>query len=95
VDGQWEVELKNPLRTDYPAGTKVRQHKTAGTCMWIGELVAPTEWTQTKGRRSGVSMVRGDSGKKFWPGTRFVKIFILNQSDSDILFDDIIFRRLE
>jgi hypothetical protein len=95
VDGQWEVELKNPLRTDYPAGTKVRQHKTAGTCMWIADPVASTEWTQTKGRRSGVSMVRGDSGKKFWPGTRFVKIFILNQSDSDILFDDIIFRRLE
>ena len=94
VGGQWEVELKNPLRTDYPAGTKVRQHKTAGTCMWIGELVAPTEWTQTKGRRSGLSMFR-DNSKKFWPGTRFVKIFILNQSDSDILFDDIVFRRLE
>ena len=94
VGGQWEVELKNPLRTDYPAGTKVRQHKTAGTCMWIGELVAPTEWTQTNGRRSGLSMFR-DNSKKFWPGTRFVKIFIMNQSDSDILFDDIVFRRLE
>jgi len=94
VDGQWEVELVKALAADFPAGTKVRQHRGQGNCYWFGVGISNT-WKQIKAEVSGVSATREPG--KFWPGTKFVKVAIYNATSADdpVLVDDVVFSRLE
>jgi hypothetical protein len=97
VGGQWEVELAKPLTADFVAGTKVRQHRAQGACLWVDTQQVGSSWKELKGRISGVSEgVR--QPEKFWPGTKFVKvaIFIETPGFKDaVLVDEVVFSQVE
>lgn len=99
VDGQWEVELANPMGADYPAGTTVRQQKTSGAFRWVIIKGVGAKWIELRAEISGVSTAGPEQGK-FWPGTRFVKVAILNLNNEKfqspkVLVDDVTFRRAD
>ncbi|MFM8830718.1 MAG: hypothetical protein ACKOHM_06900 [Spartobacteria bacterium] len=100
IGGQWEVELANPMGADYPAGTKVREQKASGAYGWIvGKSGIGSQWVELKGKISGVSTAGLEPGK-FWPGTRFVKVAILNlnrekDESPNVLVDDVVLRLAE
>jgi hypothetical protein len=97
VGGQWEVELAKPLPADFVAGTKVRQHRSQGACLWVDVQQVGTSWKELKGRISGVSEGPRQSGK-FWPGTKFVKVAILNETanfNDPVLVDEVVFTQAE
>lgn len=43
-DGSVEVALKQPLAKDYPAGTKVRQHRSGNAFVYVGISDKSDEW---------------------------------------------------
>jgi hypothetical protein len=97
VGGQWEVELAKPLPADFVAGTKVRQHRSQGACLWVDVQQVGTSWKELKGRLSGVSEGPRQPGK-FWPGTKFVKVAILNETanfNDPVLVDEVVFTQAE
>ena len=95
IGGQWEVELAKPLKEGYSAGTKVRQHKLSNASLWISIKGVGKDWVRISGDISGVSAVGQEKGK-FWPGTSFVRVTVLNLNDDkntspQILVDDLTF----
>lgn len=98
--GQWEVELAKPMGANYPAGTKVREQRGLGAYRWIlAKGGIGSQWVELKGEMSGVSTAGQEPGK-FWPGTRFVKVAILNlnrekDESPKILVDDVVLRQAE
>jgi hypothetical protein len=97
VGGQWEVELAKPMGADYPAGTKVREQRALGAYRWLlAKGGIASKWVELKGKMSGVSTTGQEPGK-FWPGTRFVKVAILNLNNEKdespkVLVDDVVLR---
>jgi hypothetical protein len=97
VGGQWEVELAQPLLADFVAGTQVRQHRSQGACLWVDVKQVGSSWQELKGRISGVSEGGRQPGK-FWPGTQFVKVVILNETPNfkdPVLVDEVVFSQVE
>ena len=97
VGGQWEVELAKPLPADFVAGTKVRQHRSQGACLWVDTQQVGTSWKELKGRISGVSAGPRQTGK-FWPGTKFVKVAIFIETPGfkdSVLVDEVVFSQVE
>lgn len=97
VGGQWEVELAKPLTADFVAGTKVRQHRAQGACLWIDTQQVGSGWKELKGRIAGVSEGVREHGK-FWPGTKFVKVAILIETPNfkgSVLVDELVFSQVE
>ena len=94
TDGQWEVELAKPLKADFAAGTKVRQHRAQGGAIWVQSKTVADQWVEFKGTRSGVSTTGQESGK-FWPGTKFIQVTIQTQNKSNVLVDNVVLRRVE
>jgi len=97
VGGQWEVELAKPLPADFVAGTKVRQHRAEGVCLWVDTQQVGSSWKELKGRISGVSEGLRQP-RKFWPGTKFVKVAILNATvnfKDPVLLDEVVFSQVE
>jgi hypothetical protein len=94
ADGQWEVELANPLSADFAAGTKVRQHRAQGGAVWVESKTVADQWVSFKGIRSGVSTTGQESGK-FCPGTKYIKVSVFNNSNSNVLVDNVVLRRVE
>jgi hypothetical protein len=93
ADGVWEVHLKKPCGKDYPAGTKIREHRSGGTYIYTGGRgKVPGEWKEFTGAIGGESPF-GVSADKFWKGTRYVRILILanhnQKKDATLLIDDI------
>ena len=94
ADGYWEVKLKSPMRENYPAGTAVRQQRSQGAFCWIPSKSVKDKWVEIKGYKSGVS-VGGQKTDMFWPGTRFIRVAILNHNHSKtappkLLVDDVV-----
>ena len=94
ADGYWEVKLKSPMRENYPAGTAVRQHKSSGAYCWVPSKSVKDKWVEINGYKSGVS-VGGQNKDMFWPGTRFIRVAILNLNHSktaspNLLVDDVV-----
>ena len=95
ADGYWEVKLKHPMRENYPAGTAVRQQRSQGAYCWTrGRGVVKDKWVDIKGYKSGVS-VGGQKTDMFWPGTRYIRVAILNLNHSktvspNLLVDDVV-----
>jgi hypothetical protein len=94
ADGYWEVKLKSPMRENYPAGTAVRQQRSQGAFCWVSGRGVKDKWLEISGFMSGVS---GGGQKKdmFWPGTRFIRVAILNLNHSkkashNLLVDDVV-----
>lgn len=97
VGGQWEVELAKPLAADFVAGTKVRQHRAEGACLWVVQQPLGNDWKEFKGRISGLSEGVKQPGK-FWPGTKFVKVAIINETPDfkdSVLVDEVVFTQVE
>lgn len=72
-----KITLDVPLRTDIPAGTKVRQHLDGdGYIYCAGKSFLKDQWEGRSGIVSGFTKdTRSD--KQFWPGTVKVRILIL------------------
>jgi hypothetical protein len=92
---KWEVELVKPLTMDIPAGTKVREHRAQGNCRWVGNRIVSGQWEQLNGIVSGIATTGQEPGK-FFPGTRYIKVNILNLDyNADALVDNVVLRKLE
>ena len=76
--GYWKIELASPCRRAYPAGTKIREHvpDASGTYLYSAAsyVKVPDNWTEYKGI---INKNNKRLFKKFHPGTRYVKIFML------------------
>lgn len=76
----WEVVLSQPLERDYPAGTKVRQHRRRDTFCYVEKgtnFAVEAAWTERDAIISGTTPF-GSTGLAFWPGTRFVHVIVAN-----------------
>ena len=81
----WEVTLSKPLKKDYAAGTRIRQHFFGGSYIYnvFSNKIKMNDWQTFTGEITGIApAVRMDT--KFWPGTEKVQIiFILNSKNAD------------
>jgi hypothetical protein len=66
----FDVMLKNKCGKKYPAGTKVREHKSGGTYIYLGAINkdVSADWAESSAAFKKAS---------FWPGTCSGKIIIL------------------
>jgi len=93
-EGYWEVQLAKPCNISYPANTKVREHRAAGTYIYnaAGPKLVPAEWTEYQGTITGESLNTAPP-TMWWKGTKFAKILILSNEGQDkefkLLIDDI------
>ena len=70
-----KVVLREPLRADYPAGTRVRLHGPyTATLYWVGGGWMPTEWRRWSVFIGGEAPL-GIPMTSFWRGTRYVRVF--------------------
>jgi hypothetical protein len=93
----WLATLNKPLKKDYPAGCKVRLHRSGPyykTAISAQNISA--EWTdlsfQFKGVRKLFEPVSKGKIKKFWHGTKYIGIKILVKGvpgKSKLLLDDL------
>lgn len=94
-DDGWEVTLEKPYGNCfkvYPAGTKIREHKggaTYGYSILESNFNSPA-WKEFSATIDGISQY-GFDGKKFWHGTKFIKIVIMSLGGGPLYFDDIRF----
>lgn len=90
----WVFSLDKPLRWDFEAGTKVRQHRHSGGYMY--NVAAATKiknkWTDIKNSIKGLYKDNGGYDK-FWPGTTYIKVIIItnynNKKDGITYFKNI------
>ena len=77
-DGNLRVELKSPLKKDYPAGTLTRFHSPYGAPMYhlASGWMPGGEGRECVAVLEGVSDVPGAGKVKFWKGTKFVRPFV-------------------
>lgn len=77
----WKIELSAPCTKNYPRGTKVREHVDNGMGIYdfnAGRNVdIPDTWTKCKGIKSDYI--------KFYPGTKYVQIILINYKPSGVL----------
>ncbi|MCP3965400.1 MAG: hypothetical protein GY750_01035 [Lentisphaerae bacterium] len=92
----WEITLKNPCNVAFTAGTKVREHRIAGSYMYCAArgILMSGAWQEFKAKVRGI-LPSGYSAGQFWPGTKYVKVLILanhkGDKDSVMLIDDVEF----
>lgn len=97
IDSHWEVKLKHPLKKSYPAGTKVRMHRSGRYYIrGMSKVTVPNEWKdfsfQLKGIRKLFERPSGKGPKKFWYGTAYVGVKIIVRGvpgKSELLLDDL------
>ena len=98
----YELTLRSPIKRDYPAGTKIRQHYAGGGyqyCAASGKT-APDKWTKYNAVVKGLAKY-GAPDKQFWPGTKYVKILVIvnyrakKGSNTQTLFDEVFFSELD
>lgn len=78
----WEISLKKPLKNDYPAGTKIREHYKGGY-IYVKYGIVPTQWTKWVSRKYKGSELRlGSTGK-------FVLLCNHGKTDQNMYFDEI------
>jgi hypothetical protein len=87
-DGIWNVTLKSSCGQTFPAGTKVRLHRSGGTYLYSIAINEPvlTEWTELEDDINGQTLAGFDSNK-FKVGTKYVRIIgLINfQGDNDTI----------
>lgn len=93
-EGCWEVHLKGKCGKAYPAGTKVRAHRSGGSYIYnaAARYKVAEEWTPFTGVIKE-SVAVGAPSNKWWPGTKYVQILILANYSQDkkavVLVDDV------
>jgi len=97
------LTLRSPVKRDYPAGTKIRQHYAGGGCYQYcaaSGRPAPDKWTKYSAVVKGLAKY-GSPNDRFWPGTKYVKIVVIinyrpkKGSNTQALFDDVSFSELD
>jgi len=93
-DDYWEIHLKSFCGRNFPAGTKIREHRAGNTCLFpvIKTIKANSNWTQFSSRIN--YMINNGSAcytANWWHGTAFIKIIVIC-NESKLLFDDIKFK---
>ena len=83
----WSVSLINPLKKDYPAGTKIRQHLGGGTYIHAVIRRPSEKWQTVKGVISGARLKAGRSDRQLWPGTGKVRVAVTVSGDEDCSVD--------
>ncbi|MCK5016660.1 MAG: type II secretion system protein, partial [Candidatus Peribacteraceae bacterium] len=88
LGGYCEIEFKTTVGKTYPAGTKVRMHKSGGSYMYVAAAGAyiPTVWTSYSSSITGESISGTIYSEGFWRGTRFVKFLFLANYGQDSTF---------
>ncbi len=72
----WEITLKQPLKRNFPEGTKVRQHVDGATYIWNARSAKlKNQWTAMSGVLSGITQTNNPANK-LWPGTKAVRLVI-------------------
>ena len=92
VKDGWQIDVSQPVNRDYPAGTKVREHQEGSYC-WCGlqnKTFSGNEWTIACGTVSGEYPV-GAGNKKFWKGTRYVRIVLRRSKGTKLEFRNLEF----
>lgn len=97
----YELFLRSPIKRDYPAGTKIRQHYAGGGYQYCAasDKTAPKRWTKYSAVVKGLAKY-GAPDNQFWPGTKYVKIVVIlnykapKGSNTQALFDDVSFSEL-
>lgn len=79
--GYWELVLEGTANVDFIAGTKVRQHKGAGSYMYEAYDQGPPDhalytWKEYDGTTTGENLY-GTAYGAWWRGTKFAKIVML------------------
>lgn len=95
--GRWQLQLSQPLRQNYPAGTRVRQHFNASTYNIIAAV-------QLSGENHPIKLkgeIHGRAGnlpgkKQFWPGARFFRVgLVVNLSAGQVQWQNLRLATLE
>ncbi len=97
-DSAWEITLKDICGKDFPAGTRVREHRDSHPYNYVaGSLTGTGQWQSFSGKITGISCSCAPNA--FRPGTKFVQVrFILNYNkikDSVMLFKNIKFEEIK
>ena len=95
----WVVKFDRPLPKAYPAGTIVRQHNYGASldCCLAWRAV-PAEWTSYSAELKGTAALGTAPGNQFWPGTKFVSVYLMNDAGrkgAAIEFDNIVFEEVK
>ena len=85
-----EIFLKEPIKSDYPAGTGVREHVSGNSYMYSGaayQNIPSDKWVECSGEISGEAAF-GLANDRWWKGTEMVRILMI-ASQPDIMFKDV------
>ena len=80
----WEIELGEPLKKAYPAGTRIRQHLFGGTFLYTTVKLRnfSSDWQAFSGSVTGMTE-NARSDKQFWPRTAKARVIILTSGGAD------------
>ena len=94
-DGKAELELKEPLREFYPAGSNVRMHHRLASFLYGGAL--NRDLTEDYQEFSGVftGEQRGMSHNIFRKGTAFIQIVVMIEGNGTLEFKNIKFEEIQ
>ncbi len=87
----WVVELKTPLKKDYPVGTVVREHKRWSYYNFVNGGKITNSWKRYYGNVQGISHNLPERGK-WWPGTVSAQVVIcvnIAKNNAPIIINDI------
>lgn len=93
-DGKAELQLKEPLREFYPAGSKVRMHHQLSAFLYGGALnqALTEEFQEFSGVFTGEQ--RGMSHSSFRQGTAFIQVVVMLEGAGTLEFKDIKFEEI-
>lgn len=88
-DNVWEVTLEKPCGKAFAADTPVRVHSDGGY-MYVScnGSFQSKDWREITADINGTAK-SGNSGRQFWPGTKYVQPVIIGVNGGMICFDDL------
>jgi hypothetical protein len=93
VEGR-RITLGKPLKQPCPAGTRVRQHQSGNTYIYVASPeVTPGEWARVEGEVSGESL-SGLAAGQWWRGSRQGRIIMVTTRPG-VMFREIRLEEIE
>ncbi|MBQ7179317.1 MAG: hypothetical protein IJS08_18010 [Victivallales bacterium] len=91
----WTVEFNKPLPWNVAAGTKIRLHADGSYMLTVGYKMISSEWQQWNAVVQG-QIKDNSANNKFWPGTKFVKLYFhLHEGSLPVYLDNISLQPVE
>lgn len=77
-DGNLRIELRTPLKKDYPSGTLTRFHSPYGAPLYglASGWMPSGDGKECVAVLKGIHSTPGASGAKFWKGTKYARPFV-------------------